>query len=120
MILVVDDDLADLQQAQEILNRNRQVLLASDAKRAFELARKLGFSVALVDLNMRGMEGLELIRKLHANMPDLPIIAICGDVQGVLAESLRALGVVEFLQKPITPAWKPVVERIRATRAGSA
>ena len=47
MILVVDDDEALLEQAQEILNRNRQVFLASDADRAFELARELGFSVAL-------------------------------------------------------------------------
>jgi CheY-like chemotaxis protein len=120
MILVVDDDLTDLERAQDVLNRNRQVFLASDSKHGFELARKLVFSVALVDLNMRGIEGLDLIRKLHANIPDLPIISICGDVQGVLADSLRAVGVVEFLQKPITPAWKPVVERIRATRGGSA
>ena len=120
MILVVDDDLAFLQQAQKTLNRNRQVFLASTSQHAFDLARNLGFAVALVDLNMRGMEGLDLIRKLHTTVPDLPIIAICGDVQGVLADNLRALGVVEFLQKPITPAWKPVVERIRATRAGTA
>jgi PleD family two-component response regulator len=52
MILVVDDDVADLHQTQEVLNRNRQVFVASDSKQAFELARKLGFSVVLIDLNM--------------------------------------------------------------------
>ena len=51
-------------------------------------------SAAELDLFERGMEGLELIRRLHLNVPDLPIIAICSDIQGVLADSLRALGVV--------------------------
>jgi len=53
MILVVDDDEAFLEQAQEILNRNRQVFLASDADRAFELAQ----GVALVDLDLPGEDG---------------------------------------------------------------
>lgn len=40
MILVVEDDVSFLEQAQEILNRTRQVFLASDAERAVELARR--------------------------------------------------------------------------------
>jgi CheY-like chemotaxis protein len=55
LILVVDSDPIFLEKAEEILNRDRQVFFASDRKRAFELARDLGFSVALVDLNLRGL-----------------------------------------------------------------
>jgi len=115
MILVVDDDPTVLEVAQRILNRDRQVFLASDSARALELAQSLGFSVAIVDLNMQG-DGLDLIRRLHEAAPDLPIIAICGQVQGQLPENLKALGVVEFLNTPVTLEWKPVVERIRARR----
>lgn len=89
MILVVDDDLSVLQQAEEILSQDRKIFLASDMNRAFELAQTLGFSVVLVDLNLRGIEGLRLIQRLHEKFPDLPIIAICGDVRGRLAESLK-------------------------------
>ena len=116
MILVVNDDPCVLEAAQKILNRDRRVFIASNSHQAFELAQELGFSVAVVDLNLRGREGLELIGKLHQTIPDLPIIAICGDVQGALLERLKALGVVETLSKPVTPAWKPVVERVRARR----
>jgi CheY-like chemotaxis protein len=79
------------------------------------LARDLGFSVALVDLNLRGEDGLTLIRQLRENFPDLPVIAIGGVFQRDALKSAQALGAVEVLRKPITKEWKPVVERIRAT-----
>ena len=116
MILVVDDDPDTLEQAQEILNKTRRVFLASNANRAFALAQRLGFSVALVDLNLHGKDGLELIRRLHENLPNLPIIAICGQIQRQLLKMLTGLGVVEILNRPVSAQWKPVVERIREKR----
>ena len=113
MILVVDDDEAFLEQAQEILNRTRQVFLISNADRAFELARELGFSVALVDLDLPGEDGFALIRKLRDTVPELSIIAVSSALHSLTLEDARRLGAVEVLRKPITPDWKPVVERIR-------
>ena len=62
MILVVASDLTVLDQAQQILNRDRQVFLAPDASQALELAGNLGFSVALVDLDLPGGGGFDLIK----------------------------------------------------------
>jgi CheY-like chemotaxis protein len=76
MILVVDHDVSFLELASTILNRDRQVCLALDAKQAFQLAQHLGFSVALVDLDLTGKDGLSFIQQLRANFPDLAIIAI--------------------------------------------
>ena len=118
MILVVNSDPVFLERAREILNRDRRVLLASNATRAYELARTLGFSVALVDLDLPG-DGLELVRKIHENVPDLPIIAISSAFELDELQGAEDFGVVEVLRKPITPAWKSVVERIRALRTGS-
>ena len=119
MILVVDNDAAVLDQAQQILNRERQVFLAKDSARALELAGNLGFSVALVDLDLPGGAGFDLIRTLHRSVPDLQIIAITNAISSLSTEEAQKLGVVEVLRKPITPDWKPVVERIRALHAGS-
>jgi CheY-like chemotaxis protein len=116
MILVVDDDPSFLEQARAILNRERHVFLASNAIQAFKLAQSLGFSVALVDLDLPG-DGFALIRKMHEAVPDLPIVAISSAFQGRPPERPEEFGIVEILKKPITPAWKPVVERIRARRA---
>ncbi len=117
MILVVDHDPNVLEQAQKILNRERQVFLASTAAQALDLVQRLGFSVVLVDLDLPG-DGYALIQKLHDYHPDLLIIAVKGAVKASVQQAAKHLGIVEYLEKPITPAWKPVVERIRAKRAG--
>ena len=119
MILVVDDDPMVLDQAQKILNRERQVFLAADSTRALDLAGNLGFSVALVDLDLPGGAGFDLIRTLRRNVPDLRIIAVTDAIYSLSAEDAQKLGVVAVLKKPITPEWKPVVERIRARPASA-
>src|SRR2546426_4447294 len=116
MILVVDHDLDALDQAQKILNRDRQVFLASTAEQALDMVQRLGFSVVLVDLDLPG-DGYALIQKLHDHNPDLLIIAVKGAVRVSVQKATKNLGIVEYLEKPITPAWKPVVERIRAKHA---
>ena len=115
MILVVDHDPEVLEKAREILNRDRQVFLASTAEQAFELVERLGFSVVLVDLELPG-DAFALIQKLHDSNPDLLIIGIAGAIRASVSQTNK-LGIVEVLEKPITRDWKPVVERIRALRA---
>ena len=117
MILVVDHDLDVLEKARGFLNRDRQVFLASTAEQAFEMVQNLGFSVVLVDVDMPG--AYTLIQKLHDANPDLMFIAIHGAVKASVLEATKEIGVVETLKKPVTPEWKPVVERIRARRFAS-
>lgn len=117
MILVVDDDPTFLEKAQKILNRTRQVFLASTAQKAFTLAQDLGFSVVLVDLDLKGEDGIALIRRIREHVPGLPIIAIAENLQQAAIDLAKELGVAEVLTKPITPEWKPIVERVRALRA---
>lgn len=81
---------------------------------ALRLAGDLGFSVVLVDLELRGEDGLELISQMCEKFPGLPIIAVDDSSQKTLAARAMELGAIEILRKPITPAWKPVVERVRA------
>ncbi len=116
MILVVDDDQMFLEKARKILNSDRRVFLASTSEKAFTLAQDLGFSVVLVDLGLRGDDGLALIRRIHQSLPGLPVIALSDQTQRADPDLVRELGVVEVLQKPITPEWKPIVERVRAMR----
>jgi CheY-like chemotaxis protein len=116
MILVVDHDPEVLENARQVLNRNRQVFLASTAQQALEMIQGLGFSVVLVDLDLPG-NAYGLIEKIHDAHPELLIIAISGSHRTSVLQATKKLGVVEVLSKPITPEWKPVVERIRAIRA---
>jgi DNA-binding NtrC family response regulator len=117
MILVVDDDPEVLERASEILNRNRQVFLASNAEQALDMVDRLRFSVVLVDMDLPG--AYPLIQKLHDANPELLFIAIHGAAKAAVLEATKDIGVVEALKKPITPEWKPVVERIRARHLAS-
>jgi CheY-like chemotaxis protein len=117
MVLVVDHDPDVLEKAREFLNRDRQVFLASTAEQAFEMVQKLGFSVVLVDIDLPG--AYALIRRLHDANPYLMFIAIHGAVKASVLEATKEIGVVETLMKPVTPEWKPVVERIRARHFAS-
>jgi len=93
--------------------------LAPDAVQALELVGNLGFSVALIDLDLPEGTGFDLIRTLRWTVPDLQIIAITNAIHSLSPEDAQKLGVVAVLKKPITADWKPVVERVRARRAGS-
>ncbi|HLK50629.1 MAG TPA: response regulator [Bryobacteraceae bacterium] len=117
MILIVDDDPTFLEDARQILNRDRQVFFASDSKRAVALAGDLGFSVVLVNLDLRYEDGLVLIRDLRTRFSGLPIIAMTASRHHTLIELAKEFGAIEILRKPITPEWKPIVERARAMSA---
>jgi len=68
-------------------------------------------------MDLNGEDGIALIRKIRANVPGLPIIAIGDRFDQATRDFAQELGIAELLQKPITPEWKPVVERVRALRA---
>jgi|SRR6185437_191916 CheY-like chemotaxis protein len=116
MMLLVDDDPGFLEAAQESLDTGRGVFFAANASQAMDLMQSVGsaFSVVMVDLDLPGTDGFQLIRELHIRYPDLPTIAISGVMQAQVLESSRAFGAVETLRKPITGEWNQVLARTRA------
>ncbi|HEX4134489.1 MAG TPA: response regulator [Bryobacteraceae bacterium] len=115
MILIVDSDPEIIERAREILNHDRHVLAVSSVKHALAMVRRLGFSVVLVDLELPD-DPLTLIQELHATNPDIAIIGITAAVHPEIPAGSKSLGVTEILRKPISLAWKPVVERVLASR----
>jgi DNA-binding NarL/FixJ family response regulator len=95
MILIVDDDPIFLEEAGKVLNRDRQVFLAINAQQGFMLAEKLGFSVVLVDLDLRGEDGFTLIERLHEAFPELAIIAISSVLKNNTREEAKAAGAID-------------------------
>ena len=69
-------------------------------------------SVVLVDLNLEGTNGFDLIAAMHTRQPELPIIAISGVYAGPALESAKTIGAVETLQKPIHREWYTILERV--------
>lgn len=56
----------------------------------------------VVDQNMPGMSGLELVAKLHAERQPLPTLIISGDPSTELLDRAKELGVAKVLSKPMS------------------
>ena len=113
MTLMVVDDLVFLQDVEAILNLDADMLIASNRTQALLFVTFIDFSVAIVDLDLAGEDRFDVIRSLRAECPALPIIAITGVYSRDMFESAKMAGAEEFLEKPPTAEWKPVVERLR-------
>jgi two-component system, NtrC family, response regulator HydG len=101
-VLVVDDDVDTCRNLSDILtDLGYHVAIAHDGTAALELVRQRHFDVALLDLKMPGMDGLELyraIRKIRADTVALIITAYAG---GSTVEEALAAGAWRVLAKPV-------------------
>jgi CheY-like chemotaxis protein len=78
-ILVIDDDKGVADTARNILEREgHDVVVAEDGSAGLWTMRDGRFDLAIVDLFMPGMDGLETARALRRLAPVMPIIAMSG------------------------------------------
>lgn len=77
-ILLVDDEPLLLESLEIILSYNNYEIIgkAHDGKEALEILEKNKSNIALVDLNMKGMGGIELIKKMKEKYPDIKTLVL--------------------------------------------
>jgi CheY-like chemotaxis protein len=63
------------------------------------------YDVAFVDLMMAGIDGIEVIKRLHAQVPSQPrLVAVSGFMSGPLQRQAELAGAQRVLQKPLHPS----------------
>src|SRR5215813_2148432 len=100
-ILVVDDEKPQRDILQEILTAaGYDVTTAASGEAALKFAKERSFDLALSDLKMTGMDGIELLQHLLAT--DSSIIVILLTAHGTIDSAKEALrrGAFDYLQKP--------------------
>jgi DNA-binding NtrC family response regulator len=100
-ILVVDDEKPQREILEAILSEARyDVTTAASGEAALRIARERRFDLALTDLKMTGMDGIELLSKLLAF--DSSIIVIVLTAHGSVDSAKEALrrGAFDYLEKP--------------------
>ena len=77
-VLLVDDETLLLDSLEIILTLNQMEVVAKahDGREALEILEGTTSDIALVDLNMKGMGGIELIGKLKEQHPDVKILVL--------------------------------------------
>jgi DNA-binding response OmpR family regulator len=115
MILIVDDDPKFVGAAVEALGKDEVVHYATDAPAAMHLLRveSSRFGVALVDLNLPGISGFDLIQAIRDYDAHLPIIAMSGVFAESSLETAKYFGATEALRKPFNEHWKIAIDRVR-------
>ncbi|HUY91314.1 MAG TPA: sigma-54 dependent transcriptional regulator [Pirellulales bacterium] len=100
-LLIVDDDEEYRSTVvRRFSRRGYRIQEAPDGETALELAARRQFHVAVVDLVMPGLSGLELLAKLKAGSPDCEVVMLTG--QGTIETAVEAMkrGAFDFLTKP--------------------
>ncbi|MDP3288421.1 MAG: EAL domain-containing protein [Methyloversatilis sp.] len=121
MILLVDDDvMVRLMATEALISAGFEVMDAASGEQALELFDSHGFSLVLLDVNMSGMDGFEVCRRIRerAHGRRLPVIMLTGMDDTVSIDSAYSLGATDFVTKPLN--WTLLVYRVRyALRAAS-
>jgi two-component system response regulator HydG len=101
-ILIVDDDqsMCDLLEA-DLSRRGFQISCFTSADEAFHALLEKEFDTVLTDLQMPGMDGLDLCNRIVLNRPDVPVIVITAF--GSMETAIKAMraGAYDFVTKPV-------------------
>jgi FixJ family two-component response regulator len=103
-ILIVDDDPALLQALPHTVSLRlpqAQVDTSSSAHRALELIRAHDYDTIVSDIKMPGMDGLELLAKIHELRPETLTLLITGHGDHDLAIQALRGGAYDYLLKPL-------------------
>ena len=101
-VLLVDDEPMFVEALKALLGADARVVVvavAGNGPEALELARANDPDVALVDLALPGIGGLETTRLLLAQAPLLKVVVLSGHSNGTEASDARNAGATRFLLK---------------------
>jgi two-component system response regulator FlrC len=102
-ILVADDEAGLREFLTDALELDEHtVVAAKDGKEAAKFLDERGFDLVLTDLKMPGMDGMQLLRKVRAEQPEIEVIVMTAHGSVDNAVEAMKLGAFEFLQKPIS------------------
>jgi DNA-binding NtrC family response regulator len=118
-ILVVDDDQVVGMSFERVLtNKGYRVDTALSGREAFEKYAGGDFDMVFTDMRMPDQDGLDVARRIKEMNPWLPIVVVTGYGTQDTEAKAKAIGVAEFLQKPLTPSMiEEVAARVMARNA---
>ena len=112
-LLLVDDEEGYVKVlAKRMTRRNMEVMTALSGSEGIQRLRKHDFDVAILDLKMEDMDGIEVLRVFKKMVPDMPVIMLTGHGTEKAAREGLEVGAFDYLMKPCD--LEELVEKIRA------
>lgn len=116
-ILIIDDEPSLRKTLARIFQQSGfEVTSAENAEQGLDFLKTSAFDLVFTDLRMPGMQGLEMLKRIHAEYPSLPVVLFTAqpDVNSAI-EALRH-GATDYLLKPLKP--EIIIERAKTILAG--
>lgn len=106
-ILIVDDNRASRELLRAILKFVRcDIIEAAHGQQALDLIQRDRPDLVLLDVDMPGMDGLAVVKKLreNASLADLPVVAVTAFAMESDRKKCMAAGFTAYLTKPVRAA----------------
>lgn len=118
-ILIVDDHPIVRQGLAELVNHEDDLVVcgqAEDAHQAMKAVKELTPDMAIVDISLKQTSGMELIKDLNAQYPNLPVLALSMHDESLYAERALRAGARGYIMK--AEATEKVIMAIRKIMSG--
>lgn len=104
LVLIVDDDETVLTMMYKVIRSNGiEADTASSGPKALELVSRKNYDLILLDINMHGMDGFQMIQKIRGQMINIPIIIVSGRVEDYDMLYGLDIGADDYVTKPFNP-----------------
>ncbi|HYL80414.1 MAG TPA: response regulator [Candidatus Acidoferrum sp.] len=103
-VLVLDDDVAVLRYFLLLLTQGQrcEVTALCDSRKALEAIESRDFAAVILDMDMPGVHGREVLQRIRQRQPGAAVIIVTGvEDEQLAAESLH-LGAFAYLYKPVS------------------
>jgi DNA-binding NtrC family response regulator len=101
-LLMVDDEIGFLNTlSKRLAKRDFDITTVTEGKPAIKIAKKGLFDLAILDMKMPGMDGLELLKILKKKHKYLEVIILTGYGGVDTAVEAMKLGAYSYLEKPV-------------------
>lgn len=102
-ILTVDDQMGINSFFYEFFSaRNYEVLNARSGREAVDIVKKHKPRIILLDINMRGMDGIEALKKIKQIDGDAVVIMVTGEKDDDTVRRAMEAGATDYITKPLS------------------
>lgn len=103
-VLIVDDEQDIREGSERILTRmGFNISKAANGQEALDIFKETGAAIVLLDLKMPGMDGMEVLEKIHNIDDSTIVIVITGYATVETAIQAMKQGAYDFIPKPFEP-----------------
>ncbi len=115
-ILIIDDEASLRRTLARIMQQaGFEVTTAASGQEGLAFLSQQSFDLVYLDIRMPDMNGLEVLKKIHSEFPELPVILFTAQPDMNSAVEALRHGAIDYLMKPLQP--QTLIDRTQAILA---